>query len=71
MKHVRMGVIALLAMVGLVLIAREPSEGVDWFAVKFWESLAGFGCWGVCVLLYKRWNSRGLLSEDERYSDEW
>lgn len=56
-----MSVVALLAMVGLVLIASEPSEGYDWFAVMFWKSVAGFGCWGVCALLYKRWDGRGLL----------
>ena len=50
-----MGVIALLAVAGLVLIASEPSEGVDWLAGMFWKSLAGFGCWGVCALLYKLW----------------
>ena len=70
-KQIRMVVIAVLAMVGLVLIASEPNEGVDWFSVMFWKSLAGFGCWGVCALLYKRWNGRGLLPEDEKYSDEW
>jgi hypothetical protein len=56
-----MGIIFVLAMVGLVLIASEPSEGVDWAAVMFRKLLEGFGCWGVCALLYKRWNSRGLL----------
>lgn len=61
MKQVRMGVIVVLVMVGLVLIASEPSEGVDWSAVMFCKLLEGFGCWGVCALLYKRWNSRGLL----------
>lgn len=70
-KQLKMGVIALLAIVGLVLLASEPSEGYDWFAVMFWKSLAGFGCWGVCAWLYKRWNGRGLLPEDEKYSDEW
>ena len=54
-KQLKMGVIALLACAGLVLIASEPSEGVDWLAVMFWKSLAGFGCWGICALLYKRW----------------
>lgn len=56
-----MGVIAVLAMVGLVLLASEPSEGVDWFADMFWKSLVGFGCWGVSALLYMRWDGRGLL----------
>ena len=62
-----MGVIALLAVAGLVLIASEPIEGADWFSVMFWKSLAGFGCWGVCAWLYTCWN----LQEDEKYSDEW
>lgn len=69
-KQLKMGVVALLAMIGLVLIASEPSEGYDWFAVMFWKSLAGFGCWGVCALLYKYWKRRGELP-DEEYSDEW
>ena len=60
-KQIRMGVIVLLAMVGLVLIASEPNEGVDWFSVMFWKSLPGFACWGVCAWLYKRWDGRGLL----------
>lgn len=51
-----MGVITLLAVVGLVLLANELSDVVNWFAVMFWKSLAGFGCWGVCALLYKRWD---------------
>ena len=55
-----MSVVALLAMVGLVLLASEPSEGVDWFAIMFWKALAGFGCWGVSALLYACWN----LQED-------
>ena len=54
-KQLKLGVVALLAMVGLVLLASEPIEGVDWFAVMFWKSLTGFGCWGVCALLYRRW----------------
>lgn len=70
-KLLKMGVIALLAMVGLVLLASEPTDESRWFAVMFWKSLAGFGCWGVCAWLYKRWNGRGLLPEDEKYSDEW
>lgn len=61
MKQVRMGVIAVLAMIGLFLLASESSECVNWFAAMFWQSLAGFGCWSGCALLYKRWDSRGLL----------
>ena len=60
-KQIRMGVIVLLAMVGLVLIASEPTDESRWFAIMFWKSLAGFGCWGLCALLYKRWDGRGLL----------
>lgn len=60
-KQLKMWVIGLLAVAGLVLIASEPSEGYDWFAVMFWKSIAGFGLWGVCALLYKRWDGRGLL----------
>ena len=54
-KQLKLGVIALLACAGLMLLMSEPSEDVNWFAVMFWKSLAGFGCWGVCVLLYKIW----------------
>lgn len=54
-KHIKLGVIALLACVGFVLIASEPIEGVEWYAAMFWKSLTGFGCWGVCALLYNRW----------------
>ena len=54
-KQLKLGVVALLAVAGLVLIASEPSVDVGWFAVMFWKSVAGFGCWGVCALLYKRW----------------
>ena len=60
-KQIRMVVIAVLAMVGLVLIASEPTDESRWFAIMFWKSLAGFGCWGVCAWLYKRWDGRGLL----------
>ena len=55
MKQLKMGVIALLACAGLVLIASEPTDESRWLAGMFWKSLAGFGCWGVCALLYKRW----------------
>ena len=55
MKHVRLYIIALLACVGLVLIANEPSEEVNWSAMMLCKSLAGFGCWGASALLYKRW----------------
>ena len=65
-----MSVVALLAIVGLVLIASEPSEDVGWFAVMLWKSLAGFGCWGVSALLYKRWDGQGLLPEGEKHCDE-
>ena len=54
-KQLKMGVIALLACAGLVLIASEPSEGVDWFEIMFWKALAGLSCWGVSALLYRRW----------------
>lgn len=54
-KQVKIWVIALLACAGFVLIASEPSEDVGWFAVMLWKALAGFGCWGVCALLYKLW----------------
>lgn len=54
-KHIKLGVIALLACAGFVLIASEPIEGVGWFAVMLRKSLAGFGCWGVGALLYNRW----------------
>lgn len=64
-KQLKMGVIALLALVGLVLIASEPTDESRWFAVMFWKSLAGFGCWGVCALLYRYWDSRGELPECE------
>lgn len=60
-KQLKMWFIALLAMVGLVLIASEPIDESRWFAIMFWKSLAGFGCWGVCAWLYKRWDGRGLL----------
>lgn len=55
MKQIRMCVIAVLAIAGVLLLLSEPSEGVDWFAGMFWKSLAGLGCWGVCVLLYNHW----------------
>lgn len=55
MKRIKMGIIAVLAMVGLVLLASEPSEGANWFAVMFWKSLAGFGCWGLVGVLCRKW----------------
>lgn len=61
-KQFIMGVIFVLAMVGLVLLASEPSEGVDWFAIMFCKALAGLSCWGVSALLYTCWN----LQEDEK-----
>ena len=59
MKQIRMGVIVVLAIFGLILLASEPIDGADWLSVMCLKSLAGFGCWGVCALLYKRWDDRG------------
>lgn len=67
MKQVRMGVIVLLVCVGLVLIISEPSEGVGWFAIMFWKSLVGFGCWGVGALLWRVWR---MSEQVGKYSDE-
>lgn len=65
-KQLKLGIIFVLAMVGLVLLISEPSEGYDWSAVMFWKLLASFGCWGICALFYKRWGGRGLLPEEEK-----
>lgn len=54
-KQLKLGVIALLACAGLVLIASEPIEDVGWFVRMLWKSVAGLCCWGVCAMLYKRW----------------
>lgn len=54
-KQLKLGVIALLACVGFILIASEPIEGMNWGAMMLCKTLAGFGCWGVSALLYKRW----------------
>lgn len=55
MKQLKLGVIALLACAGLVLIASEPIEEVCWFVRMLWKFVAGLCCWGVCAMLYKRW----------------
>lgn len=51
-------------MVGLILIASEPVEQEAWCRVFLTSKLAGFGLWGICALLYKRWESKGLLPEE-------
>ncbi|MBQ8426141.1 MAG: hypothetical protein IJX16_00040 [Clostridia bacterium] len=63
-KEIRGGVIGLLVMVGLILIASEPVEQEAWCRVFLTSKLAGFGLWGICALLYKRWESKGLLPEE-------
>ena len=55
MKQIRIGVIALLAVVGVWLLMSEPSEDMNWGVMMLCKSLAGFGCWGVCAKLYKVW----------------
>ena len=70
MKKFRIVIVVVLAIVGLVLLASEPIDDCNWFSVMFWKSLAGFGCWCVCALLYKRWDDRGLLTEDENKCNE-
>lgn len=69
-KHIRMGVIGILAMAGLVLLAGEPIEEETWFEVFIATKIAGFALWGGVALLYKYWNKRGLLPEED-YEDEW
>lgn len=69
-KQIRMGVIGILAMVGLVLIASEPDPDLDWSSVMFWKTIAGFALWGLTYLLHQYWNKRGLLPEED-YEDEW
>lgn len=69
-KQIRMGVIGILAMAGLVLLAGEPIEEETWFEVFFATKIAGFALWGGVARLYKYWNKRGLLP-DEDYEDEW
>ena len=69
-KKIRMGVIGILAMVGLVLIASEPDPDLDWFSVMFWKTIAGLALWGLTYLLHQYWNKRGLLPEED-YEDEW
>lgn len=55
MKQIKLCVIVLLACAGLVLLMSEPVSDVNWVVVMFWKSVAGFGCWGVGALLYRRW----------------
>ena len=69
-KQIRMGVIGILAMAGLVLLAGEPIEEETWFEVFIATKIAGFALWGGVALLYKYWNKRGLLPEED-YEDEW
>lgn len=69
-KKIRMAVIGILAMAGLVLLAGEPIEEETWFEVFITTKIAGFALWGGVALLYKYWNKRGLLPEED-YEDEW
>lgn len=69
-KQIRMGVIGILAMAGLVLLAGEPIEEETWFEVFIATKIAGFALWGGVALLYKYWDKRGLLPEED-YEDEW
>lgn len=70
-KQIRMGVIGILAMAGLVLLMGEPIEEETWFEVFFATKIASFALWGGVALLYKYWNKRGLLPDEEDYEDEW
>lgn len=69
-KKIRMAVIGILVMAGLVLLMGEPIEEETWFEVFFATKLGGFALWGVTALLWKRWEAKGLLPEDE-YEDEF
>lgn len=68
-KQIRMGVIGILAMAGLVLLAGEPIEEETRFEVFIATKLGGFALWGVTALLWKHWEAKGLLPEDD-YEDE-
>ena len=70
MKHIRMMIIALLAVGGAVALASEPIEQEDWFNAKLWSFIIGFGMWGVAALLHKAWEGQGLLPKDG-YNDSW
>lgn len=69
-KKIRMAVIGILVMAGLVLLMGEPIEEETWFKVFFATKLGGFALWGGVALLYKYWDKRGLLPEED-YEDEW
>lgn len=70
MKHLRMMIIALLAVGGAVVLASEPTAGYNWFNAKLWSFIIGFGMWGVAALLHKAWEGQGLLPKDD-YNDSW
>lgn len=63
-KEIRGGVIGLLVMGGLILIVSEPAEQEAWYRVFLTSKLAGFSLWGISALLFKRWESKGLLPKE-------
>lgn len=70
MKHIRMMIIALLAVGGAVVLAGDPIGQDNWLNVMFWKFVIGFSMWGVAALLHRAWEGQGLLPKDD-YNDGW
>ncbi len=69
-KKVREIIWCILVFVGVILLCSEPAEQENWGKVFFWSKVEGFGCWGFAALLYKLWETRGLLPDEFLEKDE-
>ena len=63
-KHLRSGLIALLAWVGVLFLAGEPVNEETWMQDFLISQAVGFALWGLCYLLFKYWERKRLLPDE-------
>lgn len=69
-KQIRIWTISLLAVAGVVCLACEPTKEETWLMTFLLSKTAGFMLWGIAAVLYKYWDKRGMLPEDN-YENEY
>lgn len=69
-KQIRIWAISLLAVAGVVCLACEPTNEQTWLTAFLISKTVGFMLWGIAAMLYKNWDKRGMLPE-ENYENEY
>lgn len=69
-KQIRIWTISLLAVAGVVCLACEPTNEQTWLMTFLLSKTVGFILWGIAAMLYRHWDKRGMLPE-ENYGNEY